>query len=139
MREDYRWILEQTFKRVGLDEDAERRFRDILLEAEGQFPEPVLSETVSTGKVLLPLHIDTDALREKIMPLLRVQIEEYQKKLEEQAINIILHQEGPISTFIEIENDEGAGVGVGEYLPQKGKYSRLRITAANIISMENMS
>ena len=44
MRQDYRWILEQAFKRVGLNEDAERHLRDILLEAEGQFPEQGLEE-----------------------------------------------------------------------------------------------
>ena len=56
-----------------------------------------------------------------------------------QAINIILHQEGPDMKFIEIEDDKGASVGVGEYLPQKGKYSKLRITAANIFDLEDVT
>lgn len=99
------------------------------------------STETTTGEVLLPLHIDTEALRAQIMPLLIRQIEEYQKKLEEQAINILVQYNGPECKFVELENDAGHGLGIGQHIqdPDYPDMTRIRITAANIINMENMS
>jgi len=51
----------------------------------------------------------------------------------EPAINIILAEEGPDARFVEIETDDGKGMGIGTRLDYNG-LTRLRITAAEIMA-----
>ena len=47
------------------------------------------------------------------------------------AINIILKEDGQDSEFIEIEDDWGKSIGIGERILY-GNYTKLRITAEDI-------
>lgn len=67
--------------------------------------------------------------------------QEHLIKLEQAAINILLFEPGPEAHFLEIEDDEDQSIAIGERIPDpkfRGQV-RIRITAKNIIDMENMS
>lgn len=117
-----------------------------FLRPEGMFEEAkkyapkveVLMQTIREGIIHRLPESSLSEIFQGIEGAVRAFYQQIQIDLEKRAINIILHQEGPDMKFIEIENDKGAGVGVGEYLEQKGKYSKLRITAADIINLEDV-
>lgn len=147
MRPDYKWIIEQVEGSASFTDNARGDLDLFFRLAEERFSGlPEESNYITLSPIVRELPKDVrDAVREMVREHLEQQRKRYDialfKTLAEKfdrAINIILHQEGPDMKFIEIENDKGAsvGVGVGEYLEQKGKYSKLRITAADIIDME---
>ena len=57
-------------------------------------------------------------------------------KVGEPAINIVLKEDGPHTTFVEIETDDGRSIGIGTRLfsdKDYTEYTRLRITADEIV------
>ncbi len=152
MRDDYRWILQQAGEHPGFTDNAEDYLRGILLEAEGR-AEDIPTE-MKVREVLLPSPLDElpGDQREVIRAIVRERLEKERQRYEramlavlggklEKAINILVKYEGPECKFIELEDDSGAGLSMGQHTqdPKHPELTRIRITAANIINMENMS
>ena len=152
MRDDYRWIFERAKQHSEFPENAEEHLRDILLEAEGR-EEDIPVEMKIRDIILFPSIESLPAeQREEVTRLVRVWMEDQRKRYEQvllavlrgklnKAVNILVQYNGPECKFVEIEDDNGAGLSIGEHI-QDSTYpemTRIRITAANLINMKDVT
>ena len=88
--------------------------------------------------------------KKELVEIVGIQIEEYQKleevikrlhKHEEEnmAINIIIDDSNPQNpVFVEVENDSGQSIHIGEELRTGGGYRKIRINTYSIINNEKI-